>query len=90
MEAFAIVKGTKKPDAAKKVADWAATKAANELYSKYYAIVAHPEVKNTPKNYPADAEARMAKNDFQKMADDRERMLAEWSKRYESKAAPKN
>ena len=90
MEAFAIVKGTKKADAAKKVADWAVTKAANELYSKYYAIVAHPDVKNVPKNYPADAEARMAKVDFQKMADDRERMLAEWSKRYESKAAPKN
>jgi iron(III) transport system substrate-binding protein len=90
MEAFAIVKGTKKSDAAKKLADWAVSKSANELYSKYYAIVAHPEVKNTPKNYPADAEERMAKVDFQKMADDRERVLAEWSKRYESKAAPKN
>ena len=90
MEAFAIVKGTKKADAAKKLADWAVSKSANELYSKYYAIVAHPEVKNTPKNYPADAEERMAKVDFQKMADDRERVLAEWSKRYESKAAPKN
>jgi len=90
MEAFAIVKGTKKAESAKKLADWAVSKAANELYSKYYAIVAHPEVKNTPTNYPADAEARMAKVDFQKMADDRERVLGEWSKRYESKAAPKN
>ena len=43
MEATAIVKGTKNLDAAKKVADWAATKAANELYSKYYAIVADPD-----------------------------------------------
>jgi iron(III) transport system substrate-binding protein len=90
MEAFAIVKGTKKADAARRVADWAVTKAASELYSKFYAVVAHPEVKNVPKNYPADAEARMAKVDFQKMADDRARVLAEWSKRYESKAAPKN
>jgi iron(III) transport system substrate-binding protein len=90
MEAYSIVKGTKSLEAAKKVADWAASKSANELYSKYYAIVAHPDVKNTPKNYPEDAEARMAKVDFQKMADDRERTLAEWSKRYESKAAPKN
>jgi iron(III) transport system substrate-binding protein len=90
MEAFAIVKGSKKADVAKKVADWAVTKAANELYSRYYAVVAHPEVKNMPNNYPADAEARMAKVDFQKMADERERVLAEWSKRYETKAAPKN
>ena len=43
-----------------------------------------------PKGYPADAEGRMAKVDFDKMADDRARVLAEWSKRYESKAAPKN
>jgi iron(III) transport system substrate-binding protein len=90
MEAYAIVKGSKKLDIAKQVADWAASKAANELYSKYYAIVAHPEVKNVPKNYPAEAEARMAKIDFQKMADERERVLMEWSKRYEAKAAPKN
>jgi iron(III) transport system substrate-binding protein len=90
MEALAIVKGTKKADAAKKVADWAVTKAANELYSKYYAVVAHPDVKNVPKGYPADAEGRMAKVDFEKMADDRARVLAEWSKRYEAKAAPKN
>jgi len=90
MEAFAIVKGSKKADIAKKVADWAVTKAANELYSRYYAVVAHPEVKNTPKNYPTDAEARMAKVDFQRMADDRERVLAEWTRRYEAKAAPKN
>jgi iron(III) transport system substrate-binding protein len=90
MEAYAIVKGGKKLDIAKQVADWAASKAANELYAKYYAIVAHPEVKNVPKNYPAEAEARMAKIDFQKMADERERVLMEWSKRYEAKAAPKN
>ena len=90
MEATAIVKGTKNLDAAKKVADWGATKGANELYSKYYAVVAHPDVKNMPPNYPADAEQAMVKNDFGWMAENRERILAEWSKRYESKAAPKN
>ena len=57
MEATAIVKGTKKLAGAKKVADWAATQKANELYWKYYAIVAHPAVKAAPPNYPAEAEA---------------------------------
>jgi iron(III) transport system substrate-binding protein len=89
MEAFAIVKGTKNGAVAKKVADWAVTKSANELYSKYYAVVAHPQVKNLPPNYPADAEEKMVKVDFQAMADNRERILAEWEKRYASKAAPK-
>jgi iron(III) transport system substrate-binding protein len=89
MEASSIVKGTKNLAIAKKVMDWAATKGANELYSKYYAIVAHPEVKNLPKNYPENADAKMAKIDLQVMANNRDAILAEWSKRYESKAAPK-
>jgi iron(III) transport system substrate-binding protein len=90
MEATAIVKGSKVMDAAKKVADFSATKKANELYGKYYAIVAHPDVKAAPPNYPADGEAAMIKNDLNWMATNRERILAEWSKRYEAKAAPKN
>jgi iron(III) transport system substrate-binding protein len=89
MEATAIVKGTKNLAAAKKVADWVATKKANELYGKYYALVAHPDVKSAPPNYPGDAEAKMVKNDFTWMAENRERILAEWTKRYDSKAAPR-
>ena len=90
MEATAIVKGTKNLDAAKKVADFAASKSANEkLYAKYYALVAHPDVKAAPPNYPGDGEAKMAKNNFGWMAENRDRILKEWSKRYESKAAPK-
>jgi iron(III) transport system substrate-binding protein len=89
MEATAIVRGSKNMEAAKKVADWVATQGANELYGKYYAIVAHPAVKSAPVNYPANAEAAMTRNDFSWMAQNRERILAEWVKRYESKAAPR-
>lgn len=90
MEASAIVKGSKNLAVAKKVADWSTTKEANELYSKTYAIVAARGVENKPANYPANAEAGMIRNDLSWMADNRDRVLAEWSKRYESKAAPKN
>lgn len=90
MEATAIVKGTKNLEAAKKVANWGATKAASELYSKSYAIVAYPGVSNTPPNYPVNAESGMIKNDLSWMAANRDRVLGEWSRRYESKAAPKN
>ena len=90
MEATGIVKGTKNLAVAKKVADWGASKQASELYSKYYALVAEPAVKNIPPNYPATAEQAMVKNDFAWMAENRDRILAEWSKRYEFKAAPKN
>ena len=90
MEAAAIVKGSKNVELAKKVADWIATKEANELYGKTYAVVAYPGAAKYPPNYPGKAEERMIKNDFTWMAENRERILKEWSKRYESKAAPKN
>ena len=83
MEATGLVKGAKNLAGAKKVADWAATQKANELYGKYYAIVAHPAVKAAPPNYPTEGEAAMVKNDLNWMAQNRERILAEWSKRYE-------
>ena len=89
MEASAIVKGTKNLALAKKVADWTASKGANEIYSKTYAVVAMPGVGAYPPNYPAEAEKRMIKNDLTWMAENRERILAEWTKRYEAKAAPK-
>ena len=89
MEATAIVKGTKNADAAKKLADWAASRKANEMYGKFYAIVAHPDVKAAPANYPADGEKAMIKNDLDWMANNRARVLAEWTKRYDAKSAPK-
>ena len=89
VEAFGIVRGSKNAALARKVADWAASRAANELYARWYPITAHPAVKNVPPNYPADAEARMLKMDFAAMASQRAAILAEWSRRYEGKAAPK-
>jgi spermidine/putrescine-binding protein len=44
LEAFAIHKGTKKLDAAKKLADWASSKDAMMLYGKNFAITAQPGV----------------------------------------------
>jgi len=77
MEAAAIVKGTKHLDTAKKVADWVASNGANELFGKYYAIVAHSSENAAPPNYPVNAEAAMVNNDFAWMAENRERILAE-------------
>jgi iron(III) transport system substrate-binding protein len=89
LEVTAIVKGTKNLEAAKKLADWAVTKKANQLYAKTYPIVAMPGVANTPPNYPADIEKAMVKNDVEWMAKNRDRILAEWTKRYDGKSAPK-
>lgn len=90
MEATAIVKGTDQLAAAKKLADFAASKAANELYNTFYAVVAYQGMTKDIPNYPANAEAMMMpNNDFEWAAVNRERILAEWTKRYDSKSEPK-
>jgi iron(III) transport system substrate-binding protein len=89
MEATAIVKGTKNLAAAQKVADFAVSKGAYELYGKYYAIVGYPGMNPAPPNYPPSADSAMVKIDLSKMGADRARILAEWTKRYDGKSAPK-
>jgi iron(III) transport system substrate-binding protein len=89
MEATAIVKGTKNLEAAQKLADFAISKSAYELYGKYYAIVGYPGMNPAPPNYPPSADAAMAKIDLDKMGQDRARILAEWTKRFDGKSAPK-
>ena len=86
LEAFAIHKGTKKLEAAKKLADWASSKDAMLLYGKNFAITAQPGVAAPLANVPKDYEARLVKMDFAAVAEGRERVLAEWTKRYNAKS----
>jgi iron(III) transport system substrate-binding protein len=89
LEAFAIHKGTKKLDAAKKLADWASSKDAMMLYGKNFAITAQPGLAPPLANVPKDYESRLVKMDFNWAADNRERILNEWTKRYNSKTEKK-
>src|SRR3954463_10125536 len=89
LEAFGIHKGTKHLAAAQKLADWASSKDAMLLYGKNFAIPAHPGIAPPLANVPKDYEARLVKMDFNWAADNRERILAEWTKRYDAKSEPK-
>lgn len=89
MEATGIVKGTKNLAAAQKLADWAVSKRAMEVYNETYVILAMPGVAKVPANYPADVEKMMIKNDFTWAAKNRERILAEWTKRFDTKSEKK-
>ena len=89
LEAFAIHKGTKKLEAAQKLADWASSKDAMILYGKNFAITAQPGLAPPLANVPKDYEARLVKMDFNVAAENRERVLAEWTKRYNSKTEKK-
>jgi iron(III) transport system substrate-binding protein len=85
LEAFGIMKNTKKMAAAKQLADWASSKDAMLLYGKNFAITAQPGVAAPLANVPKDYEARLVKMDFGWAAENRERILDEWKKRYDGK-----
>lgn len=89
VEATAIMKGTKHLEAARKLADWAASRGANELYAKNFAVVAYPGVAKPDPHIPADYESRLVKQDLRWSAANREIILAEWTKRYDGKSEPK-
>lgn len=89
LEATSIMKGTKNLEAAKKLADWAASKSANELYEKNFAIVAMPGIAKPNSFIPADYEKRLIKQDLRWSASNRDKILAEWTKRYDSKSEAK-
>ena len=89
LEAFAIVKGTQKLDAAKQLADWSVSRKANEIYNEGYAVVAMPGVAKPVPNYPEGIAEKMIKNDFEWAAKNRETILSEWTKRYDGKSEAK-
>ncbi len=89
MEATAIVKGTKNMDAAKTLVDWSISKKANEMYNEGYAVVAMPGIAKPVEHFPPNVAEKMIDNDFEWAASNRERILAEWQKRYDSKSEAK-
>jgi iron(III) transport system substrate-binding protein len=59
------------------------------LYGKNFAITAQPGVADPLPNIPKDYEQRLVKMDFTWAADNRERILTEWNKRYSAKSEPR-
>ncbi|WP_082171957.1 extracellular solute-binding protein [Methylobacterium indicum] len=84
-EGVAVVAGRPHRALARRVADWAASREANALYARSFAIVAHPGLAAPPPVYPAHAEARMIRTDRDWTARNRPRILAEWRRRYGAK-----
>lgn len=89
MDAFAIIKGTTKLAAARRLADWASSRKANELYARFASQVAWPGIENRMENYPPGVAESLIKNDFAWASTNRTRILEEWTKRYDTKSAPK-
>jgi iron(III) transport system substrate-binding protein len=89
LEAGAIMRGTRNTAAAQRLADWAVSRAAMELYGRYYALLALPGVEPTVRGYPAEFGQRLVNADFTAIAENRERILREWASRFDGKSAPR-
>ncbi|MFJ3486027.1 putative 2-aminoethylphosphonate ABC transporter substrate-binding protein [Pseudomonas sp. NPDC090202] len=88
IEATGIIKGTAHLDAAKKLADFSASREAMELYKDNFAVLAQPGIAAPFQELPADYEQRLIRNDFNWASENRDRILAEWRKRYDGKSEP--
>ena len=89
IEATSLMKTSKKPEQARRFADWMASKEANQITANWWAVVAYPGVAKKLEGIPDGYEKLLAKNDINWAAKNRERILAEWGKRYDGKAEPK-
>jgi iron(III) transport system substrate-binding protein len=81
MEANALTKKGAKNPAAKQFLDWAVSDEAMALYAKYFAAVGVAGFP-VPEGLPKDISKVVYPNDFDWSAKNRDRILAEWSKRY--------
>ena len=90
LEANALVKKAAVKPEAKVFLDWALSKAAMDEYAQSFAITGYPVSDAAPAGFPADVKKQMVKNDFAWAAKNRDRILAEWTKRYDGKSEPKS
>jgi iron(III) transport system substrate-binding protein len=85
MDTAAIVKGTRNPEAARRLMDWAASEKANRLYARFATMVAMKGIETDIPFYPKGLEESLIRNDFLWAASNRDRILKEWQKRYDAK-----
>jgi iron(III) transport system substrate-binding protein len=89
VEANALVKKPQIKDASKTFLDWAISPAAMEKYAQNFSITSVKTDVKLPEGFPADPEKQLAENDLVWAAANRDRILAEWTKRYDAKSEPK-
>lgn len=90
MDTAAILRGTRKPEAVRRLMDFASSRKANELYASFISQVAMPGIASNISGYPPGVAESMIGNDFAWASENCTRILAEWTRRYDGKAARKN
>ena len=89
LEAMGIVQKREIKPAAKVFADWAISPAAFTHYTKYAAVVSHDAFTSVPPGYPPRPLDQLANVDLKWAAENRDRILGEWNRRYGGKSESK-
>ncbi len=85
LEVSALIKKPGIKPGAKTFLDWAIGDSAMDVYAKSYAIVATGKVTDA-EGFPADPMHQLIENDFGWAADNRDRLLEEWTDRFGAKS----
>ena len=70
------------PEAARRLLEFAASDRANEVYAQFVQQVAIEGISKPIPFYPEGVAASMIKNDLVWAAENRDRIIAEWQRRY--------
>jgi iron(III) transport system substrate-binding protein len=89
VEANALIKKAEIKDAAKTFLDWAISPEVMAKYAESFSITSVKTDVPLPEGFIADPEAQLAENDLRWAAANRDRILEEWTKRYDAKSEPK-
>ncbi|PSN14535.1 putative 2-aminoethylphosphonate ABC transporter substrate-binding protein [filamentous cyanobacterium CCT1] len=89
VEANALIKKAEIKDAAKTFLDWAISPDVMAKYAESFSITSVKTDVPLPEGFIADPEAQLAENDLRWAAANRDRILEEWTKRYDAKSEPK-
>ncbi|NQX66863.1 putative 2-aminoethylphosphonate ABC transporter substrate-binding protein [Paenibacillus alba] len=90
VEANGLIKKKALKPIAKEFLDWAISEDAMKEYNKNYAIISvKNEGNKIPEGYEKDPVKQLIKNDLNTMAKERDGILTEWQKRFDSKSEAK-
>lgn len=89
VEANALIKKPRIKPEAKTFLNWAISNDAMAMYAKVYPIVATDIKVDAPDGWPADPTSVLIDNDLAWAAKNRQRILDEWTRRYDGKSAPR-
>lgn len=89
LEANALIKKDRIKPAARTFLDWAISDAIMKEYAQSYPVTSVDTGEPIPAGYVDDPKAQMIDNDLAWAAQNRERVLATWTERFDGKSEPK-